>query len=173
MSEGQVVIPKVWRSEIGSLMIFFVSSIACIFISWRYPATVVRGRLFTIGDTTFFLSFPVFWILPFVILCWTMLKIYNVRYVVDSRGIEACEGIFAVNQRITRIRYEDIRSIETEQSITERLLDIGDLEMGTAAQADVEVTFHGIAAPHEVLGMVQRERDRRQKLSGQAGQFSL
>jgi len=35
--------------------------------------------------------------------------------------------------------------------------------VGTAATGTLEITLKGIAAPEEVLEMIQRERDNRQK----------
>ena len=92
-----------------------------------------------------------------------MLKIYNVRYCVDKRGVEARTGILSNNQRITRVRYEDIRSLDTHQSLLDRFLDIGQVEVSTAASSAVEMVLAGIAVPEDVKRMLERERDKRQK----------
>jgi uncharacterized membrane protein YdbT with pleckstrin-like domain len=89
---------------------------------------------------------------------------YNVRFIVDERGIEARVGILSTHQTITRIRYEDVRSVETRQSILDRLLNIGSIDVGTASTGYVEVTLLGVANPLEIQEMIQQERDRRQAL---------
>ena len=58
------------------------------------------------------------------------------------------------------MRFDDIRSAETDQTILERLLNVGDVEVGTAATSEIEIVFAGVAAPQEVQDMIQRERDR-------------
>ena len=89
------------------------------------------------------------------------MRIYDVLYTVDAKGIQARVGILSLHQRVIRVRYEDIRTVETEQTLLERFLDVGDVEIATAATGSVEIVLNGVAAPHEIRKMVQAERDRR------------
>ena len=170
MEPGAVVIPKVWRSELGALVVFFILCIASVVVSQQFPQTVIRGELFRLGGFRVNLSLPAMWLMPASALIYMVLRIYNVRYLADSRGLEAIYGIFSLNQKIARIRYEDIRSVETEQTIVGRMLDVGDVEIGTAATAGVEVVLGGIGAPREVQEMIQAERDKRQRAQQRATQ---
>lgn len=161
MERDKIVIPKVWRSELLRLILFVVLSAASVIASHKLPGSIISGHLFTIGQMRFELSLPLFWLLPLMALGSAFFRIYNVRYSVDSRGIESRIGILALNQVITRIRFEDIRSIETGQTLIERLLDIGMVEMGTAASGGMEMVFEGVNAPREVQRLIQNERDAR------------
>lgn len=164
MSEdGTLIIPKVWRSEYPLIVAFLATSIGSVVASYFFPWLIVKGPLFSILGMKVVLHFPVQCVIPTILLGISLFRIYNVRYVLDGRGIEAYDWVLGP-QRVTSIRYEDIRSIESEQSIIGRLLDFGDLEIGTAAQSSVEVIFFGIGAPQEVLQLIQRERDRRHEL---------
>ena len=163
MIRSELVIPKVWRSEIKGVCLFLFFSVLSVWLSSTFPGSIITGKLFSIGSTTLMLSLPLYWFIPFLTIMFTIVRIYNVRYVIDNRGIEAKTGILSMHQRITRVRYEDIRSIELEQTLLERMLDIGDVEISTAATGAVEIIFQGIAAPQEVQDMLQRERDSRQK----------
>ncbi len=165
MVKSELVIPKVWRSELSGIIFFLFSSVLAVWLSHTFPASVITGRLFSISSYTFYLSLPLLWFVPFITLVIVTARIYNVRYIVDSRGVEALIGRLSLNQRITRVRYEDIRSIETDQSLWERALDIGTVLISTAASSDVEVTLEGIAAPKEVQDMLQRERDSRVRIA--------
>jgi len=170
--EGSIPIPKVWRSEIGGVVFFIVCIIGAAALSRYLPGTVIVGELVPLGLSVVYLKFPLFWLAP--LSCWIHLlfKMYNVRYSADTRGVEAVVGILSLNQRIIRVRYEDVRSIETDQTVIERMLDVGDVEIGTAGTAGVELTLAGVGAPKEVQDMVQAERDKRQRL-GQRGGSSL
>jgi uncharacterized membrane protein YdbT with pleckstrin-like domain len=66
-----------------------------------------------------------------------------------------------MKQSVNRVRYEDIRGLDIHQTIIERMLDVGSLEIGTAASADNEVYLRGIEAPYEIKDMLERERDAR------------
>ena len=161
MSKGKVRVYKTWRSELQRLAVFFVLCIISVVASNYLPGSLIKGKLFSIGSQTIFLSLPIFWLLPFGSLVGLLLRIYDVLYTVDAKGIQARVGILSLHQRVIRIRYEDIRTVETEQTILERFLDVGDVEIATAATGSVEIVLEGVAAPHEVRKMVQAERDRR------------
>lgn len=160
-----LIVRKVWRSEALTIILFFLLSAACIYLTRLFPGSVIRGPLFSLGGETYFLRLPLLWFLPAAALSTALLRIYDVRYLLDGDGIEARTGIISLNQQVTRLRYEDIRSVEFKQSIWERLLDIGEIEIGTAATSGVEIVLHGAASPGEVQNMILRERDRRQALA--------
>jgi uncharacterized membrane protein YdbT with pleckstrin-like domain len=163
MADHSLVISKVWRSEFPRVLVFFVLLAGCTLASRAYPQTIIKGELIMIGATQVILSLPLLWLIPAWSLLSTIVRIYNVRYLIDSQGIESRTGILSLHQVITRIRYEDIRSIEIEQSVLARILDVGTVEMGTAATGAVEVALDGVAAPKQVQDLIQAERDRRQK----------
>ncbi len=165
MISQRVVITKVWRSELARLIIFFILLVASPILSRYVPASVISGTLFTIGETTWYLSLPLFWLLPAAALINLCLRIYNVRYIVDGAGIEGWDGILSLRQTITKVRHEDIRSIETDQTLFQRVLDTGDIYISTAATGDVEITFKGVASPKKLQNWLQNERDEVQKKS--------
>ena len=167
MPSRPVVVVKTWRSEMGRLDLFAILSVVSWYLSTTFPSSVIEGRILSIGDTNLMLALPLFWFLPAFAAASAIYRVYNVRYVIDSRGIEARVGILSTHQRITRVRFEDIRSVETEQTLMQRLLDIGDVEIGTAATGEIEILFDGVPTPTEVQDMIQTERDRRHKLQKQ------
>lgn len=166
MIKSEITIHKVWRSEIHMLALFVGLSVACVILSHKIPALTVTGELFSVGQYQFYLSLPLLWLIPTTLLCMSIYKIYNVQYKVDNRGIESRIGRFAISQRVNRVRYEDIRAIDIHQTIFERMLDVGSIEVGTAASAESEVYMYGIDAPYEIKDMLERERDARLKKGG-------
>lgn len=164
MDQHEVVIPKVWRSELTLLLFFFAGCFVSVALTRRFPGSVIRGELFSMFGWRFVVHLPLFWLIPFFTLGVGCFRVYNVRYVLDANGIETRTGILSSLQRTVRVRFEDVRSAETEATIFERFLGIGSVFIGTAAQAGVEIYMAGIAAPEEVQNLVHRERDRRQRL---------
>jgi uncharacterized membrane protein YdbT with pleckstrin-like domain len=160
---GVIVVARTWRSEIITLCIAFALSLLSIFLSNTFPSTVMKGVLLPMGNHSLVLHLPLFWFMPAITFFSAMYNIYNVRYTISSKGVEAEIGILALQRRVTRLWFEDIRSFQTNQNLLERLLGVGNLEIGTAATGTVEVTLRGIAAPDEVQEMLQRERNIRQK----------
>jgi uncharacterized membrane protein YdbT with pleckstrin-like domain len=165
MINGRIIISKTWRSEIPRLIVFFVSIISAPILTEIFPGSIVRGPIFTLGDSTVFLSLPLYWLTPLTALFELIAKIYNVRYYIDSQGIESWDGILSIRQVITRVRHEDIRSIETDQSLLERFLDIGTVAVGTAATSGIEIALRGVDSPKKLQQFLQAERDEVKKTS--------
>lgn len=166
MDEGRIEIPKVWRSEFSGLVVFLIFCVGSVVLSHVFPGSIITGKLFRLGgDRTLYLSLPLYWLVAFGWITILIVRMYNVRYVADGRGIEAYEGILSLRQRVTKVRYEDVRSIEFDQSLMERLLDVGEVEVGTAGLSGIEMMLSGVSSPKAVQDFIQNERDRRLHLS--------
>ena len=161
-SRQEIVIAKAWRSELKLLIAVAISSIACVVLSHYFPGSILTSKLLSLdNDRAVFLSLPVFWLIPLTLALMATYDRYNVRYVLDERGIETREGRLSLNQKINRIRFEDIRSIEIKQSLFDRILGIGQLEIGTSGTGGIEICIEGVGAPREIQELIQNERDRR------------
>jgi uncharacterized membrane protein YdbT with pleckstrin-like domain len=165
MREEQVI-EKVWRSELKLVAAFLFFSVVSVVVAHKYPGNRLlfpSAPLFSVGDTVLYLRLPLVWFAPFLTLCLAAFRIYDVRYALDSQGIEMKKGILSLRQTITKVRYEDIRSTKIEQSFLDRMVDTGCLEVSTAASGDTEIYLMGIAAPAEVKAVIEMERTARQK----------
>lgn len=156
-------ITKTWRSEVITVVVFIVMSILAVTLTRIFPWSIIDGELFQIGETSYRMALPLFWLIPLITIGSAIFRIYNVRYTINQRGIEFEKGLLELRIKLTRVWFEDIRTVQKNQTIIERFLDIGSIHMGTAATGTLEITLKGIAAPEEVLEMIQRERDNRQK----------
>jgi len=152
-----------WRSRLGRLILFFVLSFLAIALSNEFDETVIRGELFTIGGTMLYMSMPLLMLIPGCLLGKILLYMYNCRYIIDERGVEAQIGLVALHLRQIRLKYEDIRGVETGQSIVERILNIGTVEVGSAMTDGVEIRMKGVANPRAIQILICNERDKRMK----------
>jgi uncharacterized membrane protein YdbT with pleckstrin-like domain len=165
MREEQVI-EKVWRSELKLVAAFLFFSVISVVIAHKFPGNRLlfpTAPLFTIGETTWYLRLPLVWFAPFLTLSLAAFRIYDVRYSLDSQGIEMKKGILSFKQSITRVRYEDIRSTKIEQTLLDRMVDTGCVEVSTAASGDTEIFLMGVGAPIEVKKVIEMERTARQK----------
>jgi uncharacterized membrane protein YdbT with pleckstrin-like domain len=157
-----IVIRKVWRSELWALASFAVTLPLSVVLSTKYPASVVTGPLFSMFGVRVMVSLPTFCLLPVTLISYAAYRVFNVRYTMDGKGLESRVGRLSFSQKISRVRFEDVRSIEIHQNLLDRLLDIGSVEVGTSGTAGVELRMTGVAAPREVQALVQAERDLRE-----------
>ena len=133
------------------------------------PVTVIRGKLFPIGDTVLYLDLPLLVLLPGFLLGKVLLYIYNSKYIIDERGVEAQVGLVSLNLRQPRLRYEDIRGVEPQQTLWERILGIGSVGIGSAMTQDVEIMMNGVANPRAIQLLIGGERDKRVRLIQETG----
>lgn len=163
MAKRRVHIYRVWRSELSTLAFFFVTIFASSALTKAFPASRITGELVSYGSKTILLTLPIFWLVPFFTVLIAIFKIYNYRYAVDPDGIETVDGILSFNLKVVRVRYEDIRVVETDQALLERFLGIGMVRIGTAATGHMEVCMIGINNPRRIHDFIQLERDKRLK----------
>ena len=79
---------------------------------------------------------------------------YSWAYTIDSETIESREGLIA--RKVKSIRVQDLRNINVNQSLWQRIMGVGDVEFSSAGGSGIEVAFRGVDKPLEVKAMAQR-----------------
>jgi len=125
------------------------------------PWSLVSGSLITVGGTRLILHLPIFFLVPFCIICLAAVRIYDARYQMDEKGIESRVGILGFTLKVVRISFEDIREIEVNQRIYQRFLNTGEVDIYTAATGHAEISMTGIDDPQRIQRILTTERDRR------------
>ncbi len=161
-----------WRSQLFPLIGFLVLSILCVWVSNEVKETVITGKLFAIGDSIYVLDLPLLIFLPGFMLGRILLYIYDSKYIIDERGVEAQIGLVSMHLRQPRLRWEDIRGVEPNQTLWERILGIGSVLVGSAMTNEVEIVMEGVANPRAIQLLIGGERDRRLKDMQGANQTS-
>jgi uncharacterized membrane protein YdbT with pleckstrin-like domain len=101
---------------------------------WNYSGTIFIGILLL----------PVFGV-GLLFLLWARICVRTTCYVATSMRIVAKTGW--LNTRQIEIRMQDIRGIEVERTLMQRILGIGDVEIGTAATEGSEIVMCGVVDP--------------------------
>ena len=83
---------------------------------------------------------------------------YSWAYSIDNETIESREGLIARKVRSVRIR--DLRNINVNQTLMQRILRVGSVEFSSSAGSDVEVAFFGVSHPMQVKALAQRLQNR-------------
>lgn len=89
-------------------------------------------------------------------------------YIFTDSRIQHKAGRLSLNYRIPSVKFVDIRSIRVVQSVWGRILGYGDIELGTAAQADSELVLQGVLAPRELAELVEDLRATADASQGQS-----
>lgn len=156
-----------WRSQLFPLIGYFILSYFAIWLSNEVDALVISGKLFDVGDTRYMLDLPLPIFIPGFLLGKVLLYIYDSKFIIDERGVEAQIGLVSMHLRQPRLRWEDIRGVEPNQTLWERILGIGSVLVGSAMTNEVEIVMEGVANPRAIQLLIGGERDRhQQKMEG-------
>lgn len=63
------------------------------------------------------------------------------------------EGI--ISRRTSEVRHRDVRNLQIDQTIFNRLMGVGDVSISSAAQDDLEITIKGVPNPHRIASIIR------------------
>ena len=75
-------------------------------------------------------------------------------YTITNRGLHIKRGI--VSRTIQETRLERVQNVNYNQSVLQRVLQVGDVDFDTAAGDDYNFVFFGVAEPADVVHMVDQ-----------------
>ena len=148
-----------WR---GILPQFAVALSLCVgVVAWSVYGTWAepRGSLFEGAGSSVYLLVVVS--LMFVVLMSRPVVIlFDSVYVVGRHHLYAIRGRLSLRRYLTEIPYEDMRGVRCEQSIVERVLNIGRIVVWTASADRPAVAMRWISAPARVTDLILHLIDR-------------
>jgi uncharacterized membrane protein YdbT with pleckstrin-like domain len=83
-----------------------------------------------------------------------LIKRITVHYTITTRRLHIKRGI--VSREIQETRLERVQNVNYDQSVLQRMLQVGDVDFDTAAGDDFNFVFAGVANPDEVVEQVDR-----------------
>jgi uncharacterized membrane protein YdbT with pleckstrin-like domain len=83
-----------------------------------------------------------------------LIKRITVHYTITTRRLHIKRGI--ISREIQETRLERVQNVNYEQSVLQRMLQVGDVDFDTAAGDDYNFIFVGVADPAEVVERVDR-----------------
>src|SRR3954469_19521295 len=97
-----------------------------------------------------------FWPLTIILLLVTLLvgwlRRLDTRYVVTDRRIHIRHGLLSRRDHSTQ--HARIQNVNTDQSIIERMLNVGDVDFDTAGSDDFDFRFDGVDDPHKLVRLI-------------------
>lgn len=82
------------------------------------------------------------------------LRRLSTHYVVSTERLHIRRGLIARHTQETRL--ERVQNVNTEQSVFQRMLQIGTVDFDTAGTTDSDFSFVGVAQPERVVQAVDR-----------------
>ncbi|WP_205698669.1 PH domain-containing protein [Conexibacter sp. SYSU D00693] len=129
-----------WRSTMG----FYLKGLALVLVVGAIVFVAVDE---VAGGVAAFVLFD-------TVVLLGLLKRAATRYVITTERLHIRRGILSRATQETRI--ERVQNVNTQQSILERLLQVGTVDFDTAGTDDSEFRFTGVADPEDVVRAVDR-----------------
>ncbi len=91
-----------------------------------------------------------------VIVCflWWWLQSLFTTLTVTSKRTTYQEGI--ISRETSEVQHDDVRNLQIEQNLYERLVGIGDIAISSSGQDDMEIQIGGIAGPDRVAEVIRQ-----------------
>lgn len=112
---------------------------------WKHFGTVFLGILLT----------PVVGIGLFMLL-WVLICVKTTCYVATNARVVSKTGW--LNTKQTEVRIADIRGVDIKRTFLQRILGIGDIEIGSAATEGAEIVMRGVVDPEGFVRAVNAQR---------------
>jgi uncharacterized membrane protein YdbT with pleckstrin-like domain len=129
-----------WRATLGFYVVGFVAAVA---------VGIVAG---VIADST--VGVIVLVVALAVVVLVGLIRRLGTHYLVTTERLRIRRGILA--RRVQQTQLGRVQNVNTDQSLFERVLQIGTVDFDTAGTDDSDFTFRGIAAPEQVVAAVDR-----------------
>jgi uncharacterized membrane protein YdbT with pleckstrin-like domain len=82
------------------------------------------------------------------------IKRWATTYTITNRRLNIKRGI--VSREVQETRLERVQNVNYNQSVYQRVMQIGDVDFDTAATDDYDFVFYGVADPADVVHQVDR-----------------
>ncbi|MFN8216927.1 MAG: PH domain-containing protein [Solirubrobacterales bacterium] len=143
LSSGEQVIfqghPS-WRAILG----FYLKGLL-VAIVLGVIAKLVSGNGATVGVVVVVLALTV--LIGFI-------KRVATTYTITNRRLNIKRGI--ISREIQETRLERVQNVNFQQSVYQRIMQIGDVDFDTAASGDYDFIFYGVANPEEIVHRVDQ-----------------
>ena len=146
-----------WRSILG----FYVKGLGLVILSGAATAGITRAA----GDE---IDWGLVTVVALVTLALVLVAGYVRRlfttYTITDHRLHIRRGIVARKEQQTQINR--VQNVNTNQSVLERLLQVGTVDFDTAAGDDYQFAFAGVADPADVVEAVHRAQREADAVTG-------
>jgi uncharacterized membrane protein YdbT with pleckstrin-like domain len=136
-----------WRSILG----FYIKGLVAVLV---IAFLVGLGTNIANDDTDTGLVILVAVVGVAIVVLAGFIKRVTTHYTITTRRLHIQRGI--ISRDIQETRLERVQNVNYNQSLLERILQVGDVDFDTAAGDDYNFIFVGVADPAEVVESVDR-----------------
>lgn len=148
----------IYRSPLAygpSILIFLLVLGAGIYTMVAYPRTIQHINIFGFEMLLPLSGLPAL-VMAFIVLH----QIFDGKYIISEKFVRGLEGLMSLRKDDVIVELAHIRGIEIHRGLYGRLVNTGELAIGTAAQEDEELTMHGVYNPSRLRDIILQKREQ-------------
>jgi uncharacterized membrane protein YdbT with pleckstrin-like domain len=130
-----------WRAILG----FYLKGVV---------VAVILGAIAKLVDQSNGVVFLIVLLVLAVTILIGFVKRVATRYTITNRRLNIKRGI--ISREVQETRLERVQNVNYNQSVYQRVMQIGDVDFDTAATDDYDFVFYGVANPGDVVHQVDR-----------------
>jgi uncharacterized membrane protein YdbT with pleckstrin-like domain len=128
-----------WRSILG----FYLKGLLITALAGVIAALVDSGTVI-----------PVVVVLLVLVVLAGLFKRVSTTYTITNHRLTIRRGI--LSRKVQQTRLERVQNVNTQQSVLERVLQVGDVDFDTAGTTDSDFAFRGVSRPGKVMADVDK-----------------
>lgn len=63
-----------------------------------------------------------------------------------------------ISRSTSEVQHDDVRNIQCDQNVIERMLNYGDIALSSAGQDEMEIVIHDIPGPQRVIDLIRQQQ---------------
>lgn len=140
------------------LLVFFGLCFISIEVAHNHPVTILDYELVLFG-TTLQIAMPLFALFPAVVLARLICVLYNDAHEIRCHHLLSVHGILSLFKEEVIAPYEVLLGVHVNQTLMERVLNVGTVFVGTAMTDRPEILMAGIANPYHYGELIKQGID--------------
>lgn len=155
-----IIVYRSPRSEWPQIVLVLFLCLLVNMAAFSYPGTLYPISFGEFRGTPIGIVIPLLMFFPLVLVGRMFWRLFDQRYVVGLESIVEVTGLASFNTKTTEVYYTNIRAVEIEQTVIQRLLHTGNLKIGALLSNQGDITMAGIRNPEQIKGILERRLRR-------------
>ncbi len=133
------------RSPLAMFPMVILTVLLAVFAAYLTARFSWSVQLIHLGERS--IALPLFALVPLILGAVAIRDLYDARYIIGADHVRAVSGLISFRKSDVRVEFEHIRGVEVDRSLWGRLVNVGDLRIGTAMAAEVEIIIRDVQNP--------------------------
>lgn len=96
-------------------------------------------------------------LVPLTLWVYWYLQVHFTRLTITNKRSIYREGVIA--RKTSEVLHDDVRNLQADQNVWERIVGIGDVAISSAGQSDLEIYIDGVPDPDSVTSLIRSFQD--------------